>query len=39
MRYKNELLVDKKIASYKTQDINKNKYDGNNITREETIEN
>ena len=40
MRYKNELLreIDKKITSYKTQDINKNKYDGNNINREETIE-
>ena len=30
--------IDKKIASYKTQDINKNKYDDNNITQEETIE-
>lgn len=38
--YSKELLreIDKKIASYKTQDINKNKYDGNNITRKETIE-
>lgn len=40
MPCKTDLLreIDKKIASYKTQDINKNKYDGNNITREETIE-
>lgn len=33
-----EREIDKKISSYKTQDINKNKYDGNNINREETIE-
>lgn len=40
IQYRTELLreIDKKINSYKTQDINKNKYDGNNITREETIE-
>jgi hypothetical protein len=38
--YKKECLreIDKKIASYKTQDINKNKYEDNNITREQTIE-
>jgi hypothetical protein len=33
-----EREIDKKISSYKTQDINKNKYDGNNINREETVE-
>ncbi len=33
-----EREIDKKISSYKTQDINKNKYDGNNINREQTIE-
>ena len=38
--YKKECLreIDKKIMSYKTQDINKNKYKENNITQEETIE-
>lgn len=38
--YKKELLreIDKKITSYKTQDITKNKYDDNNISREQTIE-
>ena len=30
--------IDKKIASYKAQDINKSKYKDNNITQEETIE-
>lgn len=37
--YKKELLreIDKKIASYKSQDINKNKYEENNITQEQTI--
>lgn len=30
--------IDKKIASYKNQDIHKKKYDENNITRAETIE-
>ena len=40
IEYKKECLreIDKKIASYKTQDINKNKYDDNNITQEQTIE-
>jgi len=38
--YKKELLreIDKKIASYKNQDINKNKYTDNNITQEQVIE-
>ena len=38
--YKKELLreIDKKIASYKNQDINKNKYNNNNITQEQVIE-
>ena len=38
--YKKECLreIDKKIASYKTQDVSKHKYDGLNITRVETIE-
>jgi len=38
--YKKELLreIDKKIASYKTQDINKNKYKSDNINQDETIE-
>jgi hypothetical protein len=38
--YKKECLreIDKKIASYKAQDINKNKYEENNITQEQTIE-
>ncbi len=30
--------LDKKINSYKTQDINKNKYNEDNINREDTIE-
>ena len=40
IEYKKELLkeINKKIISYKTQDVNKNKYDDNNITQEETIE-
>ena len=40
IEYKKECLreIDKKIASYKTQDVNKNKYDDNNITQEQTIE-
>jgi hypothetical protein len=40
IEYRKECLkeVDKKIASYKTQDINKNKYDDNNITQEQVIE-
>jgi hypothetical protein len=40
IEYSSELLreIEKKIYSYKTQDINKNKYAGNNITREEIIE-
>lgn len=33
-----EREIDKKISSYKTQDINKNKYNENNINRKETIE-
>lgn len=33
-----EREIDKKISSYKTQDINKNKYNEKNINREETIE-
>jgi hypothetical protein len=38
--YKKECLreIDKKNMSYKAQDINKNKYDDNNITQEQTIE-
>ena len=38
--YKKELLreIDKKIASYKAQDINKNKYGEDNINQEQTIE-
>ena len=38
--YKKELLreIDKKIASYKSQDINKNKYGEDNINQEQTIE-
>ncbi len=38
--YKKELIreLDKKINSYKIQDINKNKYNNDNITRDETIE-
>lgn len=38
--FKKELLreIDKKITSYKGQDINKNKYENKNITREQTIE-
>ena len=40
IEYKKELVreLDKKIASYKNQDINKNKYKENNITQEQTIE-
>ena len=30
--------IDKKLTSYKTQDINKNRYNEKNITLEETIE-
>lgn len=39
-KYKKECLreIDKKIASYKVQDINRNKYNNNNITRIETVE-
>ena len=38
--YRKECLreIDKKIASYKTQDINKKKYDDNNIKFQEVIE-
>jgi hypothetical protein len=38
--FKKDLLreIDKKIASYKAQDINKNKYDNDNITQEQVIE-
>lgn len=38
--YKKECLreIDKKINSYKTQDINKNKYENDNIVLEEVIE-
>jgi len=38
--YKKDLVreIDKKIASYKTQDINKNKYNDDNITQEQTVE-
>jgi len=38
--YRKECLreIDKKIASYKTQDINKKKYEENNINLEEVIE-
>ena len=38
--YKKNLLreLDKKIISYKCQDVNKNKYKDNNITQEQTIE-
>jgi len=40
IEYKKECLreIDKKITSYKTQDINKNKYNDNNITQEQVIE-
>ena len=40
IEYKKELLkeIDKKIASYKTQDVNKKKYMEDNIDREEAIE-
>ena len=40
IEYKKECLreIDKKINSYKIQDINKNKYDDDNITQEQTIE-
>ena len=39
-QYKKDLLreINKKIAGYKTQDINKDRYQNNNITQEETIE-
>ncbi len=30
--------IDKKLTSYKSQDINKNRYNKENITLEETIE-
>ena len=38
--FKKELLreIDKKISSYKIQDINKKKYENDNITQEQTIE-
>lgn len=38
--YKRECVreIDKKIASYKAQDVTKKKYDDNNITRVETVE-
>ena len=38
--YKKELIreIDKKIASYKTQDINKNKYENDNIKQEQVVE-
>uniref|UniRef100_A0A6C0AXQ2 HNH domain-containing protein n=1 Tax=viral metagenome TaxID=1070528 RepID=A0A6C0AXQ2_9ZZZZ len=38
--YKKNLLreLDKKIISYKSQDVNKNKYKDNNITQEQAIE-
>lgn len=38
--YKKKCLreIDKKIASYKTQDINKKRYHENNITQDQTIE-
>jgi hypothetical protein len=38
--YKKELLreIDKKILSYKNQDINKKKYENNNISQAQTIE-
>lgn len=38
--YKKELLreIDKKILSYKNQDINKKKYENNNISQTQTIE-
>ena len=40
IEYKKQCLreIDKKIASYKTQDMNKNKYEDNNISQEEVIE-
>ena len=38
--FKKELLreIDKKIKSYKAQDINRNNYENNNITQEQAIE-
>jgi len=38
--YKKDCLreIDKKISSYKTQDVNKNKYKNNNIILEEVLE-
>ena len=40
IEYKKECLkeIDGKITSYKTQDKNKNKYNNDNITREQVIE-
>ena len=40
IEYKKQCLreIEKKIASYKTQDMNKNKYEDNNISQEEVIE-
>lgn len=40
IEYKKEFLreIDKKIASYRVQDINKKKYRENNINQKETIE-
>ena len=40
IEFKKELLreIDKKIASYKTQDVNKNKYENDNISKEQAIE-
>ena len=40
IKYEKEFIreIEKKIASYKAQDINKNKYLDNNINREQTIE-
>jgi len=38
--YKKELLreIDKKITSYKAQDVNKNKYNNDNISQEQAVE-
>lgn len=40
LEFKKELLreIDKKIASYKNQDLNNKKYNNNNILKEEVIE-
>lgn len=40
IEYKKECLreIDRKITSYKTQDINKNKYNDSNITQQQVIE-